>query len=240
MLSSWPSIIAILRLSYPFAPNLVSYFYHSSSIHPKDYTDRLEYYFEVFQNTSFELEYFKWCYSRGCIEKLLEQPPSLDEKLKEFLEPHTRLSWLHSIKMNDFRGCSQTTAALAIEETEDVAQKKILLSIQKLSLLATNGEALPAGTKIYILSLPYLESTVDADTLEQHRQLIMYQEHLGDFISLKGIDVRKTMTASELISAVLTLGTAVKAKNFVFAFDIFTNTNLVCNDLKCFLFTFNS
>lgn len=78
--------------------------------------------------------------STGKIEKLLEVPSQLDQQLFSFLESKPRLSWLHDIKMQQFTSCSQNTAALALSETDDLAQKKILLAIQQLSLLAADQE----------------------------------------------------------------------------------------------------
>lgn len=66
----------------------------------------------------------------------------------------------------------------------------------------------------------------DPALMAQHRELVSYQEHLGDFISLQGIDIKKPLTSEELIKAVLLKGTA-RVKNFVFALDIFTHTPLV-------------
>jgi hypothetical protein len=73
------------------------------------------------------------------------QIPKFDKKLQNFLESKPRLSWLHDIKIGNYRACGETTATLALSETDDIAQKKILLSIQKLSLLADEQPGASSG-----------------------------------------------------------------------------------------------
>eukprot|EP01126_Amoeba_proteus_P009320 TRINITY_DN13537_c0_g1_i4.p2 TRINITY_DN13537_c0_g1~~TRINITY_DN13537_c0_g1_i4.p2 ORF type:complete len:233 (-),score=59.01 TRINITY_DN13537_c0_g1_i4:129-827(-) len=131
--------------------------------------------------------------------------------------PH--LSWLHDIKIEDFQRCSATTSTLGIEETENVAQRKVLLSIQKLADIISKDD----DSNKRVTEEERVKTVED-----QLRDMIVYQEHLGDFVSLSGINVIKPMSPEEAIRLLLALERgSIPIKDFHFAFDIFSNTRLL-------------
>jgi len=84
----------------------------------------------------------EWYYAKNQISKLMDQPDSNDLYVRDFLYERQldSLSWLHDIKLKNFAQCSKTLSKVIIGE-ENFNERKLLLSIEKLSIMA--GEQQP-------------------------------------------------------------------------------------------------
>lgn len=71
---------------------------------------------------------------------LLEQPQSQHNSLSKFLSAHPRLSWVHYLRTQSFGDAAKNLLAVAMEERQSIRAKKTMLSIAKLSVLATRND----------------------------------------------------------------------------------------------------
>ncbi|XP_077996932.1 nuclear pore complex protein Nup133-like isoform X2 [Glandiceps talaboti] len=112
--------------------------------------ERLQRYMNQFADKGFTDFVFKWYLDEGKRGKLLSQPLPANQQsaLSEFLDSHDHLSWLHDIQMNAFEKAHDTLKRLAYKETGSFSKKKTLLSLSKLSALASD-EVTPAGVQAF-------------------------------------------------------------------------------------------
>lgn len=105
---------------------------------------RLERYFEDF-GEPFAQKFYEYQVQNGTLRELLSRFQNYKEYLDKFLHSDPkfqRISWIHDVGKGDFTGAGHTLLSLATQ-TETLNQnKRIELSIAKLSLLASqsNGE----------------------------------------------------------------------------------------------------
>ena len=82
---------------------------------------------------------FDWHVHEGKQAKLLSQnySGSRNNQLGQYLKNHSELSWMHEIETHKYADAAATLKTLAHNETNKVANKKTLLSISKLAMLAS-------------------------------------------------------------------------------------------------------
>jgi nuclear pore complex protein Nup133 len=93
--------------------------------------DLLNKYACMFSSHDFTGHLFKWYMERGRQEMVLQSP----HMFSQMLEGHSDLHWLQQIEDNDFGGAAKTLKSLAVRETENMAKKRTILSLCKLSQL---------------------------------------------------------------------------------------------------------
>ncbi|XP_006811533.1 nuclear pore complex protein Nup133-like [Saccoglossus kowalevskii] len=105
-----------------------------------DNQERLQRYMNQFAEKGFTDFVFKWYLDEGKRGKLLSQPLPRNQQaaLGQFLDSHDHLSWLHDIQMNSYSKAHDTLKRLAFKETEQFSRKKTLISLSKLSALASD------------------------------------------------------------------------------------------------------
>ncbi len=102
--------------------------------------EKLEHYMEMFADQNFSNFVFDWHVREGKQAKLLSQnySTSRNKQLGQYLKSHSELSWMHEIESGKYGDAVNTLKTLAYGETANVANKKNLLSIAKLALLASD------------------------------------------------------------------------------------------------------
>ncbi|XP_078352494.1 nuclear pore complex protein Nup133-like isoform X2 [Oculina patagonica] len=98
----------------------------------------LQQYMTQFTEEGFSDYLFKWYMDKGERQKLMTIPEPQHEDLASFLSSHHHLRWLHDIHLKSFYQAYETLKGLAIKEATYLAKKKTLLSLSKLSLLASD------------------------------------------------------------------------------------------------------
>ena len=152
--------------------------------------EKLEHYMDFFAEQNFSNFVFDWHVREGKQARLLSQNYSgqRNKQLGTYLKGHSELSWMHEIETNRFSDAVNTLKNLAYNETESIATKKTLLSIAKLSMLASDEPA---------------EATdIALNTIEYDLNLIIAQEQLSAAIlESNGIDPQNTkpLNARQLI-----------------------------------------
>lgn len=137
-----------------------------------DNQDRLQRYVAQFADRGFSQHLFNWYLKEGKRGRLLSQPFAKNPELRNFLaSDNTRyLSWLHEIGSGDFTSAHTTLMELARDETTFLAKKKTLLSLSKLSALATDEPSeeldLTVGAINEELTLIQLQEDLPPTTLE--------------------------------------------------------------------------
>jgi len=104
-----------------------------------DNQDRLQRYRNLYADKGFSQFVFEWYMKEGKRGHLLSQPVSQGEELSDFLNAdNTRyLSWLHEINRGNYIGAHTALSNLAFSEKNFLSKKKTLLSLSKLSALAS-------------------------------------------------------------------------------------------------------
>src|SRR3990167_2264987 len=88
---------------------------------------------------SFNLFVFKYLQDSGKMHLLLSDDidPSHKDSLFQFLKTSPRYSWINSIRFNDFHGATDAIYFEAMNEKDSIQRRKNLLSLHKLSVLAS-------------------------------------------------------------------------------------------------------
>ncbi|XP_078466242.1 nuclear pore complex protein Nup133 [Lampetra planeri] len=149
---------------------------------------RLQRYMTQFADKNFSEFVFRWYMEKGKRSKLLTQPAAQNSQLNTFLIGHQHLSWLHHVHMASFTQASQTLRSLAEQEACYFMRKKTLLSLSKLSALASDMS--PQDTHSLI-------NNIDAE-----QDFMMYQDSLPlKLLEAKEMDVdsMRVLSANELI-----------------------------------------
>eukprot|EP01117_Protostelium_nocturnum_P012498 TRINITY_DN4609_c0_g1_i2.p1 TRINITY_DN4609_c0_g1~~TRINITY_DN4609_c0_g1_i2.p1 ORF type:complete len:1061 (+),score=448.35 TRINITY_DN4609_c0_g1_i2:109-3291(+) len=102
--------------------------------------EKLEQYMDHFREYRFDEVLFKNYMDKGNYVKLLNQPDRFDDELAQFLAGYPSYSWLHDIKTKDFDRASKTLHNNAAAELKIIKRKRTLLSLSKLSCLASSHE----------------------------------------------------------------------------------------------------
>uniref|UniRef100_A0AAY4DP90 Nuclear pore complex protein Nup133 n=1 Tax=Denticeps clupeoides TaxID=299321 RepID=A0AAY4DP90_9TELE len=97
-----------------------------------DNQSRLQHYMTKFADQNFADFVFRWYMEKGKRGKLLSQPIAQHQQLASFLQAHEHLSWLHDLHAH------QTLYSQVNMETRYFVKKKTLLSLSKLSALASD------------------------------------------------------------------------------------------------------
>lgn len=100
--------------------------------------EQLQQYVHKFADKGFSEYLFDWYLKEGKQGKMLSTV-SNNYKLTNFLENHETLNWLHQIHLGQFSEASFTLKKLAKLEMMNPARKKTLLSIGKLSSIASGN-----------------------------------------------------------------------------------------------------
>ncbi|XP_028828633.1 nuclear pore complex protein Nup133 [Denticeps clupeoides] len=129
-----------------------------------DNQSRLQHYMTKFADQNFADFVFRWYMEKGKRGKLLSQPIAQHQQLASFLQAHEHLSWLHDLHVQDYQNAHQTLYSQVNMETRYFVKKKTLLSLSKLSALASD---MPESA---------LEKQLD-DIVEQER-FLLHQETL--------------------------------------------------------------
>lgn len=95
--------------------------------------DTLEKYSAVYSRYNFSEYLFNWFLARGKSVQMLNS----SRMFPHLLEGHSDLRWLHQIQTDDYSGALRTLKTLADKES-DVMKKKTILSLAKLSALASD------------------------------------------------------------------------------------------------------
>uniref|UniRef100_UPI00358EE690 nuclear pore complex protein Nup133 n=2 Tax=Myxine glutinosa TaxID=7769 RepID=UPI00358EE690 len=149
---------------------------------------RLQRYLDQFADKNFSEFLFRWYMEEGKRSKLLNQPVAQHSQLARFLQAHEHLGWLHDIHTQRYGKASSTLRNMVSQEKKYFSRKKTLLSLSKLTALASD---LPAEE---------LHETLEEIRAEQSFQL--YQESLPkSLLDNRGIDVDTmgVLSARELI-----------------------------------------
>uniref|UniRef100_A0A8C4WV74 Nucleoporin 133 n=4 Tax=Eptatretus burgeri TaxID=7764 RepID=A0A8C4WV74_EPTBU len=149
---------------------------------------RLQRYMTQFADKNFSEFLFRWYMEEGKRSKLLNQPIAQHSQLARFLQAHEHIGWLHDIHTQRFGKASSTLRNMASQEKKFFSRKKTLLSLGKLTALASD------------LPPEELHETLEEIRSEQGFQL--YQESLPkSLLDKKDIDVDTmgVLTACELI-----------------------------------------
>jgi len=188
--------------------------------------ERLHYYMKLFKDDGFPTFLFHWLLLNGKKRKLLEQSREYWNELEEFLRPHPELHWIHLIHMGKYETAFDVLISLARSEETSALRKKILLSLAKISNLATGK---------------YNESDLKVQIVEQSLYLLRAQEKLANFVPSEILS--RPLSAAEIVSLCLGLDEAANEKigvtlkiinrhhpqliDFLVAVDIFKNSNLL-------------
>ncbi|XP_018494121.1 nuclear pore complex protein Nup133 [Galendromus occidentalis] len=97
-------------------------------------------YMDRFAGENFSEYVFQYYVDSGKRDKLLTQPSAFNAQLSKFLQSHSNLHWLHSIKTGDFLKACQSLKQLAEREERLLCRKKLQVSIAKLAALASTDE----------------------------------------------------------------------------------------------------
>lgn len=87
--------------------------------------ERLERYMEIFAEHNFANFVFDWHLKEGKQAKLLKGSYSRNNQLGSYLKGHSELSWMHEIETQNYTEAANTLRALAYNENENVAHKKV-------------------------------------------------------------------------------------------------------------------
>ncbi|KAL0269100.1 UNVERIFIED_CONTAM: hypothetical protein PYX00_006935 [Menopon gallinae] len=159
-----------------------------------DNIERLDNYCEKYADENFSRYLFNWYIRERKPGRLLQQfrsrskPQRQKRDLSQFLGDHPSLSWINNIFTYQFKQASNTLHTLAKEETELISRKKTMLSLAKLSLLASNETDHTEESKL--------------NELDSELELVAHQEDLPEkVLEAYGYDVSKlgVLTAAELI-----------------------------------------
>ncbi|XP_071963229.1 nuclear pore complex protein Nup133-like [Antedon mediterranea] len=99
---------------------------------------KLQKYMNKFGNKGFSEFVFKYYMDQGKRGKLLSHSFGHQQELADFLQSHDNLSWLHHINTNDYTQAHETLWRISQEEVNSLSKKKTLLSLSKLSMLASD------------------------------------------------------------------------------------------------------
>ena len=117
---------------------------------------------EMFADQNFSNFVFDWHVREGKQAKLLSKNYSgnRNNQLGQYLKNHSELSWMHEIETQKYADAVTTLKALAYNESNQVSNKKTLLSIAKLAALASDEP--PESTDIELKSIEYDLSIINA------------------------------------------------------------------------------
>lgn len=137
-----------------------------------DNQNRLEEYMDRFTNEGFSEFVYSWYLQENKQGKLIDKCRRLGksknmQKLSTFLSGHPSLSWLQYAYEKKFSLASDVLQNLASEETESVVRQKTMLSLAKLSKLAS-----PVTD----------ENDLNVQNINAQLDLIAYQEELPDYV----------------------------------------------------------
>jgi nuclear pore complex protein Nup133 len=106
----------------------------------KDYA-RLELFFEKYFAFDFPRYTFEWYLKQKKDPELIETFSSSKYQalLGDFLKDYPQISWHHSTLIEDFKGASHTLMKLAKAEESSADDKKFMLCMAKLGILASGG-----------------------------------------------------------------------------------------------------
>lgn len=138
-----------------------------------DNQSRLEEYMDRFTNEGFSEFVYSWYLQENKQGKLIDKCRRLGksknmQKLSSFLSGHPSLSWLQYIYEKKFSMASDVLQNLASEETESVMRQKTMLSLAKLSKLAS-----PTTTDEHDANVQNINAQLD---------LVAFQEELPDYV----------------------------------------------------------
>ncbi|KAK6635816.1 hypothetical protein RUM44_001070 [Polyplax serrata] len=159
-----------------------------------DNMERLDHYCDKFSSVNFSQFLFNWYIKERKPGRLLQQfrgkskPTKQKKELLNFLNDHPSLHWLQNIFANQYKQASNTLYHLAKEETELLSRKKTMLSLAKLSLLASEEDSLSVQDKLA--------------EFDSELELAAHQEDLPTNVLIEyGYDVARlgVLTPSELI-----------------------------------------
>uniref|UniRef100_T1J954 Nucleoporin Nup133/Nup155-like C-terminal domain-containing protein n=1 Tax=Strigamia maritima TaxID=126957 RepID=T1J954_STRMM len=159
--------------------------------------ERLQRYMNQFADKNFSEYVFKWYLKEGKRGKLLTQPVTQHVELENFLKQHRNLSWLHNIKIRKYTDAQETLQELALNEKDNLAKKKTLLSLSKLTTLVSDQDKKLKDIKIAALN--------------REQELILHQENLPSVVVENfgyDSDNMKVMTPKELIELYICDGNA--------------------------------
>lgn len=117
----------------------------------KQTLQRLEHYFEIF-GEPFATEVYEYLVEKGQLQTLMNGFENWREKyLTNFLrsnKKYAKLEWIHDVGLGEFGLAANTLNSIAIDQEEDLWNKKVELSIGKLAKLAatTSGQQRSIGS----------------------------------------------------------------------------------------------
>jgi len=158
--------------------------------------------------------YFQWCFNKGQLEKLLDQPPTFWDQLKDFLMSYPNLAWVHDITMKNFYDARNTTSLLA-KDQKNIDLKKLFLSISLLSGLASEK----------------IKEPTDKEVVEDYQSLslIYYQEKLPEGV-IDTVSAAKPLTPEQLIEAVIgdhRNAEDISIDDFLYALSVFRDSTQI-------------
>ena len=122
---------------------------------------QLQEYMKRFSTKGFADFLFKQYLDQGKLQQLLSFSEDFPQELGKFLEPHDNLSWMHQVVTQDYNRAHQTLHRMAKGEAKYVGKKKTLLSLSKLSMLASDST-----------------DTETLQTLNRELQVIEFQQNI--------------------------------------------------------------
>jgi len=129
--------------------------------------ERLERYMDNFADHNFAHFVFDWHLRQGKQSRLLQQRSyntgRRQNQLGQFLEGHAQISWLHNIQTGNYSEAATTLKRLSDAEAEIVGRKKTMLSLAKLSALASDepDERVESSLKILNSELSVISAQED-------------------------------------------------------------------------------
>ncbi|ESO92060.1 hypothetical protein LOTGIDRAFT_233315 [Lottia gigantea] len=139
--------------------------------------ERLQRYVEQYNEQGFSTVLFDWYMKHGRRGRLFSQQIGNSRDLGQFLESDNNryLSWLHDISNQQYTQAHETLLDLARTETTFASKKKTLLSLSKLTALASDNQS------------PDMKERMDE--IDDQLDLILHQEQLPpDSLQHLGMD----------------------------------------------------
>ncbi|CAB4059287.1 NUP133 [Lepeophtheirus salmonis] len=138
--------------------------------------ERLERYMDRFAAQKFSDFVFDWHVKEGKQGRLLSQVQKSgnrrQEELGRFLSGHAGFSWVHDVQTNKFKDASLTLKKLALNETEILARKKTMLSLSKLTALASDENERGAQEQLPLAVLEAFNLSPDSMNVLSPKEII--------------------------------------------------------------------
>lgn len=137
-------------------------------------TSQLEVYMNKFKEQKFSEFLFKWYLDERRIPDLLSFSSTHSEEVEAFLEDHPQYLWMHYVSVGKYQQAHVLLKSLAELEMTFAKKKTILLSLSKLSILASED---------------YEGKTTDLEQIDDSLSIMSYQSHISlDVLNREGYE----------------------------------------------------